>query len=95
MEQINLSRRLVGEVVEVLRQREPACDDALIASQYLAAIIACLVASHDASSAHKDEVVEELGHFMRHVYADLSRAQPQPQPQPQPQSAFGIWKPPK
>ena len=92
MEQINLSRRLVEEVVEVLRRRDPACDDALIASQYLAAVIAYLVASHGASPAHKDDVVEELGHFMRHVYADLSSARSQPPAQPE--SAFGVWKPP-
>lgn len=91
MEQINLSRRLVEDIVEVLRRREPACNDNLIAAQYLAAVASYLVASDTASPAPKDEIVEELGHFMRHVYADLRRARPQPQPQ----SAFGIWKPPR
>ena len=91
MEQINLSRRLVEEIVEVLRQREPACEDGLIAAQYLTAVVACLVASHTASPLPKDEVLEELAHFMRHVYDDLRRAQAQPRAQ----SAFGIWKPPR
>ncbi len=89
MEQINLSRRLVEEIVEVLRHREPACDDALIAAQYLAAVVAYLVASDSASPAHKDDLLEELRDFMRHVYTDLSRARPRAQ------SAFGIWKPPR
>ena len=92
MEQINLSRRLVEELVEVLQRREPTCNDNLTAAQYLTAVVACLVASHTASPVPKDEILEELAHFMRHVYADLSHA---PSPSPSPQSAFGIWKPPQ
>lgn len=90
MESVKLSRRLVEDIVEVLRRREPACSDRLIAAQYLSAVIAYLLASHSAAPARKEEILDELTHFLHHVYGDLSRAQP-----PQPQSAFGIWKPPQ
>lgn len=92
MESIRLSDRLVGEIIETLRRHEPACDDPLLASQYLAAVVGYLLASHSAAPMEKEQILDELTHFLRHVYGDLSRSQPQ-QPQP-PQEAMGVWEPP-
>ncbi len=92
MEPIRLSNRLVGEILETLRRHEPACDDSLIASQYLAAVIGYFLASHPAAAAEKDQILDEMSDFLRHVYTDLSHSQAPPQ---DPQQAVGVWEPPK
>jgi hypothetical protein len=67
--------------------------------QYLAAVMGYMLGSQrDMQPKDREEFMDELCGFARHVYIDLTSREQQPQPQ-QPAApagqAFGIWEPAK
>lgn len=97
MSQLNLSMQLVNELQEVLVRNDDAAQDPGIASQYLCAIVGFMLGQQDMPRARKDEILDELAAFTRHVTDDIERQQAQSRqapPSPDPAEAFGIWKPP-
>ena len=95
MSELQLSAKLVGELQQVLTAHDEAARDPGVASQYLCAVVGFLLGQQDMEQAHKDDVLEQLGAFMKHVAGDVDRQRRQSAPPPAPpaQEAFGVWKP--
>lgn len=97
MSQLKLSAQLVEQMQQMLVQHDESASDPGVASQYLAAIVGFLLGQQDMPADRKQEILEELGAFMKHVADDVEKQRSQAAPPPParpPQEAFGIWKPP-
>jgi len=95
MSELQLSAKLVGDIQQLLQEHDPASADPGVTSQYLCAVVGFLLGQQDMPAAEKDEVMEQLGAFIKHVADDVGSQKQQaaaPPPNVQ-QSAFGIWKP--
>lgn len=94
MNEIKLTKQLVDRVIATLCEHEPVCEDRLVATQYLTAVIGYMLASQSISDSDGQELLGELSAFLHHVYDDLRAPQQQAAPsQADPEQAFGIWKP--
>ncbi len=91
MDQLKLSRELIEKIEKVLVEEDERAKNPLLAGQYLSAIIGFIVGNHDLPSSEKNEIMNELNAFAKHVYDDITR-QRQQNIQPRGE-AFGIWKP--
>lgn len=95
MSELELSGRLVGELQRLLVEHDATARDPGIASQYLCAVVGFLLGQQEMDAARRDDVLEQLGAFMKHVADDVERQRRQSAPpSPPEQEAFGIWKPP-
>ncbi|MFP3874386.1 MAG: hypothetical protein ACLFQT_07745 [Thiohalophilus sp.] len=100
---ITLSDDLIHGVYNVIVQHDPDVEkNMMLALQYLSAISGYLAAGHPGGSSERDEVIDQLAAFAKHVAAQEAQdsAQQQSQPAaPRGQSvqtddpAVGIWKP--
>lgn len=106
---LNLNQQLVESVLQLLAQHDAqAQQDMMINLQYLAAIVGYLSADYPGPVSERDELLEHLHAFMKHVCDDRANRQQQQKsaaPQqtapniPQGKSvatddpAVGIWKP--
>ena len=95
MEPLNLSRELLQNLVRVLHGHDERCQaDAMLAAQYLAAVVGLLVGNTDRPADEKKEIMKQINAFSEYVLNDvISQARPAPPPA-DPAKAFGIWKPP-
>ena len=89
MSQLNLSTQLVDQVHEFLMQHDANAQDPGVASQYLCAVVGCLLGKQDMPESQKDEILEQLCAFTRHVAEDIAKQVNTPPPQ----AEVGIWKP--
>ena len=89
MSQLKLSMQLVSQVHEFLMQHDANAQDPGVASQYLCAVVGCLLGQQDLPEAQKEEILEQLVAFTRHVAKDIA----QQMNTPPPQAEVGIWKP--
>ncbi|MFK7994109.1 MAG: hypothetical protein AB8B87_08215 [Granulosicoccus sp.] len=95
MSELQLSAKLVGDIQQLLQEHDAAAADPGVTSQYLCAVVGFLLGQQEMPAGQKDEVMEQLGAFMKHVADDVGSQKKQaaaPPPPPQ-QQAFGIWKP--
>lgn len=95
MSELQLSAKLVREIQDVLTQHDESASDPGVISQYLAAVIGFLLGQQEMPEQQKNEIIDNLGAFIKHVADDVakqSKSQQAPPPPP-PQEAFGIWKP--
>jgi hypothetical protein len=60
-----------------------------VASQYMCAVVGCLLGQQDMSESQKEEMLEQLFAFARHVTQDIA----QQMQAPPPPAEVGIWKP--
>ncbi len=93
MSELQLSAKLVGDVRALIQEHDPAATDPGVASQYLCAVVGFLLGQEDMPENQKNEVLEQLGAFMKHVADDVDKQRQASAPPPPPQEAFGIWKP--
>lgn len=96
MSELQLSAKLVGDLQAVVQSHDASASDPGVAAQYLCAVVGFLLGQQDMAREQKDEVLEQLGAFMKHVADDVDRQRQQQPPTPPPppaQEAFGIWKP--
>lgn len=94
MSELQLSAKLVGDLQQLLVQHDEAATDPGVASQYLCAVVGFLLGQQDMEASQKDDVLEQLAAFTKHVADDVDRQRRQSAPPPAPaQEAFGIWKP--
>ena len=89
MSQLKLSTQLVNQVHEFLMQHDENAQDPGVASQYLCAVVGCLLGQQAMPDAQKEEILEQLFAFTRHVAKDIA----QQVQAPPPQAEVGIWKP--
>lgn len=95
MSELQLSAKLVGDIQQLLQEHDPASADPGVTSQYLCAVVGFLLGQQDMSSTEKDDVMQQLAAFMKHVADDVGsqKHQASATPPPPTQDAFGIWKP--
>lgn len=102
---ITLSDDLIHNLYGVIHQHDPAVEkNMMLVLQYLAAASGVMLADYPGSDADRDELVDQLAAFTRHV-AEEQRRQDQPPQQaaqqpaeagrsvPTDDPAVGIWKP--
>ncbi len=89
MSQLKLSTQLISQMHEFLIQHDENARDPGVASQYMCAVAGCLLGEQDMPASKKEEVLEQLMAFTRHVVEDIA----QQMHAPPPQAAVGIWKP--
>lgn len=81
---LNLNQHLVENVLQLLAQHDAqAQQDMMINLQYLAAIIGYLSAAYPGSVSERDELLEHLHAFTKHVCDDHANRQQQQNTQPQ------------
>jgi len=98
MSELQLSAKLVGDLQQVLQQHDASAADPGVSAQYLCAAVGFLLGQQDMPREQKDDVLDRLGAFMKHVADDVDRQRQQQPPTPPPppaQESFGIWKPKK
>lgn len=94
MSELQLSPKLVADIQNLLKEHDAAANDPGVTSQYLCAVVGFLLGQQDMASDEKNEVLEQLGAFMKHVADDVDNQRQQAAPPPPPQQeSFGIWKP--
>ena len=89
MSQLKLSTQLVSQMHQFLIQHDENAQDPGVATQYMCAVVGCLLGEQDMPESEKDEVLEQLLAFTRHVVEDIA----QQVNTPPPQAEVGIWKP--
>ena len=89
MSQLKLSTQLVSQMHQFLIQHDENAQDPGVASQYMCAVIGCMLGEQDMPESQKEEILEQLFAFTRHVAQDIA----QQMRAPPPQDALGIWKP--
>jgi hypothetical protein len=96
MSELKLSARLVSEIQTLLQEHDPASADPGVTSQYLCAVVGFLLGQQDMPAVQKDDVLDQLAAFMKHVAEDVDnqRNQSAAPASPSAHDAFGIWKPP-
>jgi len=95
MSELQLSAKLVGDIQQLLQEHDPTATDPGVTSQYLCAVVGFLLGQQDMPEVQKNDVMEQLAAFMKHVADDVGsqKKQPSSPQQPPQQEAFGIWKP--
>lgn len=96
MSELQLSAQLVSDIQNLILEHDPAASDPGVTSQYLVAVVGFLLGQQEMPGDQKEEVLDQLGAFMKHVADDVDqqRQKPAAPPPPPVQQAFGIWKPP-
>ena len=89
MSQLKLSMQLVDQLHQFLIQHDESAQDPGVASQYMCAVVGCLLGQQDMPDSQKEEILEQLFAFTRHVAQDIA----QQMRAPSPQAEVGIWKP--
>ena len=92
MSELQLSHELIRTVQDAVAAQDPQAQDAGVAAQYLAAIIGVLLGGQDMPKASKNEILEHLTGFMKHVMEDVEGQRQQSAP-PAGDGALGIWRP--
>lgn len=104
-EGINLSRDLIDKLLQTIGEHDAeARQDMLVNLQYLCAVTGYLAADYPGPASERDELLEHLHAFMKHVCDDRADQQAEPQAQaasapaagksvPTEDPAVGIWKP--
>ena len=89
MSQLKLSTQLVSQMHQFLIQHDENAKDPGVASQYMCAMVGCLVGEQDMPASQKEEILDQLFAFTHHVAQDIA----QQMHAPPPQATVGIWKP--
>ena len=89
MSQLNLSTQLVEQMHEFLIQHDENAQDPGVAPQYMCAVVGCLLGKQSMAETEKEETIQQLFEFTRHVAKDIAQ---QVNSTP-PQAEVGIWKP--
>lgn len=105
---IQLSRELIDTLLHTIGEHDAeAQQDMLVSIQYLCAVAGYLAADYPGPASERDELLEHLHAFMKHVCDDRAEQQQSPNqaapaPSPEPAQgksvptsdpAVGIWKP--
>lgn len=87
---IQLSPQLMDDLREAMARQDPRTKDDVLAMQYLVAAAGLLLSEYNNPQMNKQNALEDLGGFMKHVFDYMEQQKAQ---QPPPQEAFGVWKP--
>lgn len=103
---ISLSQELISELLHTIcKYDEAGKEDMMVNIQYLVAVAGYLTADYPGPADERDELLQHLHEFMKHVCDDRVNSQapsaPEPSASPVPAGksvptddpAVGIWKP--
>ena len=89
MEPLKISDQLIADLQSTVAKHDDRASDAGVAIQYYAAVIGYVLAQQSYPTNQKQEFLDQLSAFSRHVFDDcISQA-----PAAQSESAFGKWRP--
>lgn len=96
MADIQLSSQLFQDIQQAVQRQHPDADQGVV-MQYLAAVMGYMLGSQRGMpDTERDEFMDELCGFARHVCQDLAQQQQQQQQAgPASGQAFGYWVPPQ
>ena len=89
MSQLKLSTQLVSDMHQFLIQHDEQAQDPGVACQYMCAVIGILLGEQEMPDAQKQDILEQMFAFTKHVVDDVT----QQMTAPPPQAEVGIWKP--
>ncbi len=89
MSQLKLSTQLINDVHQFLIEHDEQARDPGVASQYMCAVVGCLLGEQNMPASQKDEILEQMFAFTKHICNDVA----QQMHAPPPQAEVGIWKP--
>jgi hypothetical protein len=106
-EGLQLSRELMEDMLATINKHDPeGARDMMLNIQYLVAVAGYLSADYPGPAAERDELLQQLSAFMKHVCDDRADKMQQQQPSqqaapdlpkgksvPTDDPAVGIWKP--
>ena len=87
---IQLSPQLMSDMREAMAKQDPRTQDDVLAMQYLVAAAGMMLSDYKNDQMNKQNALEDLAGFMKHVFDYMEAQKPQ---QPPPQEAFGVWQP--
>ena len=89
MEPLKISDELIADLQDAVAKHDERARDAGVAIQYYAAIVGYVLAQQSYPKHQKQEFLDQLSAFTRHVFDDcMSQAA-----EPQSDSAVGKWRP--
>lgn len=89
MEPLKISDELISDLQDVVVKHDDRASDAGVAIQYYAAIIGYVLAQQSLPLDQKQEFLDQLNAFSRHVFDDCTSQAPPVQDD----SAMGKWRP--
>lgn len=93
MADIQLSSELLQDIHAAVSRQQPGADAGTV-MQYLSAVMAYMLGNQSQmSDQQKQDYMDELCSFARHVLDDMTQSQQQQQAAAA--NAFGIWEPTK
>lgn len=102
---ITLSDDLINNLYGVIHQHDAAvAENMMVALQYFAAVSGYMLADYPGPAEERDDLIDQLAAFSKHVADDRAAKQQAEQPAAQPEAAagksiatddpaVGIWKP--
>lgn len=88
MADLKLSQELIDNIQQLIVDADAEAQDPAVALQYLSAITGFLLGAQNMPKSQKDEYLDHLHAFSKHVLDDV--CQPTTPPAV---DAFGVWKP--
>lgn len=89
MSQLNLSKQLVNDLQQFLIQHDENAQDPGVACHYMCAVVGIILGEQNMPAAQKEEILEQMFAFTKHVAEDIAEQMHAPPPQ----AEVGIWKP--
>lgn len=89
-EGIQLSPQLMQDLRDAMLKQDPRTSNDVLAMQYLVAAAGMMLSELNNPGMNKQNALEDLAGFMKHVFDYMEAQKPQMPPQ---QDAFGVWKP--
>ena len=90
---IQLSPQLMAEMREAIERQDPRAKDDVLAMQYLVAAVGMMLSDYGNADINKQNALEDLAGFMKHVFDYMEQQKAAQAPQPPAEDAFGTWQP--
>jgi len=87
---IQLSPQLMEDLREAMQKQDSRTTDDVLAMQYLVAAAGMMLSELNNPQMDKNNALNDLAGFMKHVFDYMEAQKPQMPPQ---QDAMGVWKP--
>lgn len=88
MADLKLSQKLIDDIQKVIVDTDEEAQNPAVSLQYLAAVTGFVLGSQEMPKSQKDEFLDQLNAFSKHVLDDVCKPTAPPAV-----NAFGTWKP--
>ncbi|MCU7960065.1 MAG: hypothetical protein KZQ58_08720 [gamma proteobacterium symbiont of Bathyaustriella thionipta] len=94
MSELQLSPQLIQNIQQTIVEADQSASDPGVTLQYLAAVSGYMLGMQDMPDERKDDYMEQLCAFAKHVMDDVRKPAAAAAPAAK-QQAFGYWEPSK